>query len=59
MHKEISFESPEEMHYKIEYWSSPSHEKSYKELKIETYEHLKHNFTYKNSVELILTSIRK
>lgn len=59
MHKEISFESPEEMHYKIEYWSSPAHEKSYKELKFETYEHLKNNFTYKNSVELILTSIRK
>lgn len=54
---EISFETPEEMHEKIAYYSDTENNARYFDLKFALHEQLKSNVTYTNAIELIFRNI--
>lgn len=54
---EISFETPEEMHEKIAYYTDTENNTRYFDLKFALHEQLKSSVTYTNAVELIFKKI--
>jgi hypothetical protein len=55
--KEISFETPEEMEYKIQKYSDPNSNKIYNEIRWEIYNEISTKFNYQLTIEKILNSL--
>lgn len=54
---EISFESPEEMNEKIEYFSAPQHNTRYLDLKMALHDEFKSRFTYSMAIDHIMNCV--